>query len=200
VTGRVTLQEKAGQKTTDLDNAVIWLEPGAAVAKPRGEKVELAMRARQFAPHVKVVPIGSTVSFPNGDPFSHNIFSSTPGTSFDLGLYGKGQTKDHLFAKPGAIPVYCNVHSRMAGFVVVVNTPYYAQATGDGRWTIANVPAGKYTMHVWHERGVEQSQPVTIAASGYDTGEVQLDARGFVLTEHKDKYGKDYTGPGQIRY
>ena len=158
------------------------------------------MRARQFAPHVRVVAVGSTVAFPNQDPFGHNIFSSTPGSSFDLGLYGRGQSKEHVFSKPGAIPVYCNIHSRMAGFVVVVATPWHAQASADGRWSIAGVPVGAYTAHIWHERGTTVTRPVTVTASGTDAIDVQIDARGFVLAEHKDKFGKDYTGPGQIKY
>jgi plastocyanin len=201
VSGRVILIEKSGQKTTDLDNAVVWLEPsGSSNPRPRLSKVELAMRARQFAPHVRVVPVGSTVSFPNQDAFGHNIFSSTPGSSFDLGLYGRGQSKDQVFSKPGAIPVYCNIHSRMAGFVVVVASPWYAQASADGRWSIAGVPAGTYTVHIWHERGPESTKPVTVTASGVEGIDAQIDARGFVLAEHKDKFGKDYTGPGQIKY
>lgn len=201
VTGRVTLQEKPGTKTTDLDNAVVWLEPATPSAtRPRPTKVELAMRGRQFAPHVRVVPVGSTVSFPNQDPFSHNIFSSAEGTLFDLGIYGRGQAKDQLFAKAGAIPVYCNVHAKMTGFVVVVPTNWYAQARGDGRWSIEHVPAGRYTLHVWHERGAERTVPVTVAADGADAQEIQLDARGYVVAEHKDKTGGNYTGPGQIKY
>ena len=201
VNGRVTLLEKAGQKTTDLDNAVVWLEPATPPGThPRATKVELAMTARQFAPHVRVVTVGSTVQFPNKDAFSHNIFSSTPGTSFDLGLYGRGQSKDQVFSKVGAIPVYCNIHAKMGSFVIVVPTGWYAQAQADGRWAIEKVPAGKYTLHVWHERAAEQRLTVTVAASGTDAGETRLDARGFVLAEHKDKFGKDYTGPGQIRY
>lgn len=201
VTGRVTLLEKPGLKTTDLESAVVWLEPASPGAtRPRALKVELAMRGRQFAPHVRVVTVGSTVDFPNQDPFSHNIFSSTPGSAFDLGLYGRGQTKEQVFSKLGAVPVYCNVHAKMASFVVVVPVPWFGQASADGRWTVENVPAGKYTLHVWHERAEEQTQQVTVAREGTDVPVMQLDARGFVLAEHKDKFGKDYSGPGQIKY
>jgi plastocyanin len=201
VSGRVVLLEKPGSKTTDLDNAVIWLEPApGAQVHARAAKVELAMQARQFAPHVRVVPVGSTVSFPNKDPFSHNIFSSTPGTSFDLGKYSRGESKDWVFSKPGAISVYCNVHAKMTAFVVVVATPWYAEAAADGRWSIAGVPAGKYTIHIWHERASEQKMPVTVPAAGFEVAEAQLDARGYVVAPHKDMLGGDYTGPGQIKY
>lgn len=201
MSGRVTLLEKPGTKTTDLDNAVVWLESTTPTAtRPRPSKVEVAMRARQFAPHVRVITVGSTVQFPNQDPFQHNLFSSTPGTLFDLGYYGRGEAKGWQFTKTGAIPVYCNVHARMGALVVVVPTPWFAQAAADGRWSIANVPPGRYALHIWHERAAEQTQPVTVAAPSVELADAQLDARGFVAGPHKDKVGKDYTGPGQIRY
>lgn len=201
VSGRVTLQEKPGTKTTDLDNAVVWLESTTPTAtRPRPSKVAVEMRARQFTPHVRVVTIGSTVQFPNQDPFQHNLFSSTPGTLFDLGYYGRGESKDWVFTKAGAMPVYCNVHARMGAFIVVVPTAWFAQAAADGRWSITNVPAGRYTLHLWHERATAQTRSITVAATGTEVADAQLDARGFVEGPHKDKLGKDYTGPGQIRY
>lgn len=198
----MTLQEKPGQRTTDLENAVIWLEPATPLTvRPRTTKVELAMRERQFAPHVRVVPAGSSVAFPNQDAFSHNIFSTTPGSSFDLGLYGKGQAKVQMFSRTGAIPVYCNIHVRMTAFVVVVSSPWYTQAGVDGRWTIPDVPPGAYTVRVWHERApVGKTVPVQVAAANVDVPEMQLDARGYVLVAHKDKLGQDYNAPGRIKY
>jgi plastocyanin len=201
VTGRVTLQEKPGQKTTDLGNAVVWLEPVTpSTVKPPPTKAAVRMRDRQFAPHVRVVPAGSSIEFPNEDAFSHNIFSTSPGSSFDLGLYGRGQTKAQPFSKVGAIPVYCNIHAKMTAFVVVVPTQWYAQAEVDGRWSIPDVPAGSYRVRIWHERAPARTVPVTVTASGATVAEQQLDARGFTLVQHKDKLGQDYNAPGRIRY
>jgi plastocyanin len=199
VGGRVTLQEKPGQKTTDLDNAIVWLEPATPpTTRPQTTKVELVMRGRQFAPHVRVIQAGSTVAFPNQDAFSHNIFSTTPGSSFDLGLYGRGQAKTQVFSRTGAIPVYCNIHASMAAFVVVVPSPWYAQAGADGRWTITGVPEGSYTLRVWHERAPGKATPVHVGATMLDVPEIQLDARGYVVARHKDKLGQDYNAPGRI--
>ena len=197
--GRVTLQEKPGQKTNDLDNAIVWLEPATPVTtRPRTTKVELAMRGRQFTPHVRVVTAGSNVAFPNQDAFSHNIFSTTPGSSFDLGLYGRGQAKTQLFSRTGAIPVYCNIHATMTAFVVVVPTAWYTQAGADGRWSISDVPEGAYTVHVWHERAAGKSVPVQVGTAAVAVADVQLDARGYVVAQHKDKLGQDYNAPGRI--
>jgi plastocyanin len=201
VTGRVTLLEKPGQKTTDLETAVIWLEPVTrSPSRAPGTKVQVAMRGRQFSPRVRVVQVGTTVEFPNQDPFSHNIFSSAPGSSFDLGLYGRGQTKSQVFAKAGPIPIYCDIHARMSAYVVAVATAWFAQPGPDGRWTVPGVPAGTYRVNVWHERGGVQTAPLAVPAAGVEAAAVQLDARGYAEAEHKDKFGGNYTRPGQIRY
>jgi plastocyanin len=201
VSGRVTLLEKAGQKTTDLANAVVWLEPLAGNStRPKATKVEVEMKDRQFSPHVRVVPAGSTIDFPNQDVIKHNTFSTTPGSSFDLGLYGRGQTKSHQFTKVGAIPVYCNIHATMTSFVVVVPTQWFAQAGIDGRWMVTDVPPGAYELHVWHERAPKQTARVQVTAGRVDLPDMQLNAQGYVLVQHKDKLGQDYNAPGRIKY
>lgn len=201
VSGRVTLQEKPGTPTKDLETAVVWLTPvNGAGPRSAPQKVEIGMRARTFTPHVQVVPVGSTVAFPNQDPFSHNIFSTTAGSAFDLGLYGRGQTKERVFGAVGAVPIYCNIHAKMTAWVVSVPTPWYTQPGADGRWTIRSVPAGSYNLHVWHERGTQQVKPVSVTANGLVAADVQLDARGYVFVQHKDKRGVDYSAPGRDRY
>src|SRR5690606_12902630 len=105
-----------------------------------------------------------------------------------------------LFAKAGAVPLYCNIHPKMTAWVIAVPTQWYAQAAADGRWTIDGVPAGTYTMHVWHERATQEEKPVAIPARGLASADVQLDARGYVFVQHKDKRGIDYNAPGRDRY
>src|SRR5437868_4678138 len=84
---RVAIQGKSGP-AGDPSNAVIWLTPlGLDVAPPAPKHSMLAQRNKHFEPHLLVVPIGSTVDFPNFDPFFHNVFSMYKGKKFDLGLY-----------------------------------------------------------------------------------------------------------------
>lgn len=199
VAGRISIDEKPGEKTTDLANAVIYLEPKAGAAKTVPGKATMAINGRNFAPRVRVVTPGSTVDFPNQDPFTHNVFSTTEGSKFDLGSYPSGKGKSQEFRKAGPIPVYCNVHAKMTAIVVVVNTPYYTQATLDGRWEIAKVPAGKYTMTVWHERAAAPvTSEIDVAATGLAALESKLDARGYKEVAHRDKNGKDYATRGVV--
>ena len=154
VSGRVSIQERPGETTNDFGSTVIYLVPlDTASLKPKTTRTSITMSGRAFVPRVRVVTPGSRVEFPNQDPFSHNIFSSTTGATFDLGLYPAGKAKDAPpFRRPGAYPIYCNIHPRMTAFVVVAPSPWFTQAGNDGRWTITDVPAGKYTLTVWHER------------------------------------------------
>lgn len=201
VSGQVSVQERPGETTSDLGNAVVYLVPLSLSrvkdAKLKPMKERMAMQSRQFQPRVRVITVGSKVEFPNQDPFSHNIFSNAPGASFDLGLYGRGNSKATEFRKAGAFPVYCNIHSRMTGFVVAVPAPLYTQAGADGRFTIEDVPAGRYELHVWHERAPEQQKEIVVSASGMTRADTQLDARGFKFVSHKNKFGQDYQASGE---
>ncbi len=199
VSGRVAMQEKPGETTKDFDGTVIYLLAKGAPARFAETKAQMAMNGRQFAPRVRVVTTGSTVEYANQDPFSHNIFSTAPGAAFDLGTYGSGVAKSTQFKKAGAYPVYCNIHAQMTAFVVVVSTSHYTQAGADARWKIPGVPAGKWELHVWHERAPEVTQDLDIPAAGLANVDVTLDARGFKQVAHKDKMGKDYTATG-VRY
>jgi plastocyanin len=201
VSGQVSLLERPGERSTDLANAVIYLEPAvpARVSADETAGAQIAMLERQFLPHVVLVSPGSSVSFPNRDGFSHNIFSNTPGAAFDLGLYGRGEARSALFKRAGVHPVYCNIHARMSGYVVVVSTPHRAQAGVDGRWTIEGVPAGRYVAHFWHERAAEQTRELVVPREGAAGVDARLDARGYRATPHKNKFGQDYT-KGKDRY
>ena len=201
LTGRVAITERPGETTTDFSSTIIYLVPkDTARLRLRPVEASLAMSGRAFVPHVRVITPGSRVEFPNQDPFSHNIFSSSPGAVFELGLYPAGKSKHAPFRRPGAYAVYCNIHPRMTAFVVVAPSPWFAQAGNDGRWTIAGVPAGEYTLTVWHERTPAVNVPVTVTAGGLADLATSLDARGFRFVEHKNKFGREYDKNSAVRY
>ena len=202
VSGQVSLQERAGEQSEDLGDVIVWLETaGSARARTSATTATIQLRGRQFAPRVAVVPEGSKVEFPNSDSFSHNVFSKAPDGAFDTGVFPRGRTKDQTFREAGVFPIYCNIHPRMTGYIVVLKTPYYAQAGEDGRFSIAGVPAGSYVMRVWHDRATEAvPRPIVVGASGMAVGNVQLDARGYRFVQHKNKFGQEYTSSTGDRY
>src|SRR5688572_3749340 len=201
VSGRVTILEKSGGVTTDVGSTVIFLErsgPGKGAAGPMD--VQIAMQSKQFVPRVRVVTTGSRVHFPNQDPFRHNVFSNTPGGTFDLGLYPRGTSRAAAFRRAGVYPIFCNIHSRMSAFVVAVATLHYTQAQADGSWTIEGVPPGDYKLRVWHERTPERAREVTIAGEPLSGLDEQLDARGWRPASHKNKFGREYPPTERDRY
>ncbi len=107
-----------------------------------------------FIPHVLPVLAGTTVDFLNSDDVLHNVFSPDKcAEKFNLGSWPKGQTKSYTFKDAGCtVTLLCNVHPEMEGYVVVLDNPYFAVSSKDGSYAIKDVPAGKYTLKIWHER------------------------------------------------
>jgi len=128
--------------------------PGTKVtpAKP----LELDQKGMVFIPHVMAVVTGTAVRFLNSDSVAHNVFS--PEGKYNLGTWPQGQTRDHTFGKPGVYTQLCRVHPEMEAFVVVLDTPYFAVTDREGKYAIADVPPGKYTLVAWSEKlkGVKQ--------------------------------------------
>ena len=200
VTGRIAILEKRNKPSPDLGDAVIYLEGPGPTAPAAG--VEIAITDKEYAPHVVVVPVGSTVRFPNHDPFNHNVFSVSEANQFDLGLYGRGESKSRTFTQPGLVRVYCNVHPRMVAYIWVMANRLYAQPGADGAFTIENVPPGTYRLHVWHERiAAEILREVVVTATGAADAQVALDARRYRWQPHLTKDGREYpTNAGLERY
>jgi plastocyanin len=129
-------------------HVAVWLE-GDLPSAPGSASME--QKDRSFVPDFLVVPVGSTVSFPNGDTVFHNVFSLSKPKSFDLGNYSKGQTRVVAFPKPGIVFVNCRLHPNMAGVIVVTPNRWCARGDEAGRFTLRDVPAGTYTVVAWHK-------------------------------------------------
>ena len=150
--------------------------PGA-VAGARAQapaSPSLAQQDTAFMPNVLVVPVGTTVEFPNRDPFFHNVFSYSAAGRFDLGRYPRGESKDVTFAEPGLVKVYCEVHESMRGVILVTENRHWARPDAEGRFRLEGVPAGRYTLVAWHADRGEKETEVTVPASGVVRVELEL--------------------------
>jgi plastocyanin len=120
-----------------------------------------------FIPHIVVVEQGTTVEFLNSDKVAHNVFWPSVGGNkkftHNLGTWPQGEKRPFKFDNPGAVPLLCNVHPEMSGYVVVSPTPYFAKTDASGAYKIENVPDGSYTVTAWHEGAKNQSKPVAVA-------------------------------------
>ena len=136
-----------------IANAVVWLEAPLAPATKVEQNVVLDQRNLAFLPRVLAVRVGTTVGFPNNDRVFHDVFSFRDGKKFELGLYPVGMVKRVPFDRPGLSRIFCNIHPAMAAYILAVDTPYFAVSDREGRFTIAEIPAGAYTYHAWRPGG-----------------------------------------------
>jgi plastocyanin len=159
ISGTLKLVAGAGQSVSvgEVGEGLVYFLPKAGSPKPRPGRFKVATRAKGFIPETLVVPQGSTVAFPNVDTIIHNVYSRSPGNSFDLGYYGPGQSPEYTFRTAGLAIVNCTVHHTMRANVVVLATPYYARPGKDGRYRIDGVPPGPGTLVFWHPRAVARS-------------------------------------------
>jgi len=199
----------AQRETKDLSNVVVWLKPldssRATAAEPSKQHPKLVQKNKTFEPHLVVVPIGSTVDFPNHDPFFHNVFSVFDGKRFDLGLYEAGTTNSVRFDKPGISFLFCNIHPEMNGVVVALETPYFGVSSKAGAVSISGVPDGWYELHVWHERsssdGLKRlTRTVEISSSNSKLGTIVVPENRQSAMPHKNLYGQDYAPPPADTY
>jgi plastocyanin len=127
-------------------------------------QASIAQKDEQFAPHLVAVTAGSSVSFPNQDPFFHNVFSLSRGAAFNLGRYPSGASRSKTFTRPGIVKVFCEIHSHMSAVIRVFDHGWFAVPSDDGTYAIDNVPPGDHTLVAWHERIGERRDRVTIRA------------------------------------
>ena len=161
-----------GPDGAPLADAVVMVDvPGAHVVQHGPYAME--QKAIAFQPHVLVVPVGATVSFPNRDPFRHHVYSFSKAKKFDLKLYGRDETRSVVFDQAGIVALGCNIHDSMSGFIVVSSTPYAAKTDRTGHATIADVPAGAARLRVWspaiHAPDNMLAQAIAVAPTGFAT-------------------------------
>jgi plastocyanin len=106
---------------------------------------------RSFAPDLLVIPVGSTVEFPNSDSVSHQIYSFSPAKRFQLPLYrGKPYPPVH-FDQAGVVTLGCNIHDEMLAYLLVTDALWYGRTNDGGGWSV-EVPRGRYRVALWHPR------------------------------------------------
>lgn len=205
VSGTIVLQERGDSEPGDRHTAVVYLEPRTRIVPaaddPAMRSGRIAMRGREFIPHVQVIRAGGSVAFPNQDPFRHNVFSNADQGPFDLGLYPRNASRAATFPRPGVYPIYCNIHSKMASFVVAVPGPWVAQPDVGGRFTLRDVPPGSYVLRAWHERGSDElRRDLVVPPGGVRDLQLVMDARAYVAAPHLNKFGLPYAAIRTDRY
>jgi plastocyanin len=155
------------------DAVVVALREGGAPARARSDQVEQI--DLEFVPHVKAIQVGTAVSFPNRDQVRHHVYSFSPAKRFDLPLYRGTPARPVVFDQPGVVTIGCNIHDWMLGYIYVSPSPHFATTGAEGAALLAGLPAGSYTVQVWHPR---------LAAAEEDTRRrIGLGAEGSVALD-----------------
>lgn len=164
-----------------LVNVIVYISAGAPdESSAPTQAVTITQKGCQYLPHVVPMVVNQELKVVNDDPTSHNIHplakinrewnkSQPPGTP----------PLSEKFDKPEFIAVKCNVHPWMHGTFAVLRNSHYAVSGGDGRFTLPNLPLGKYTVTAWHESYGDQTQEVTITGNETQTVDFVFKARPY---------------------
>jgi plastocyanin len=178
-------------RAEEAAEVVVYFRPAApSPVKPPAAPYEMSTQRKQFVPRILPVVVGSTVRFPNQDPILHNAFSTSKDNAFDVGLYGQGEEQTVTFTHAGYVRVYCNVHHSMVGHILVLDTPYFTRPGADGRFRLADLPAGRGDLVIWHDRATPWHAEAVPGEIG--PVDVTLDLNQRRVPPHMNKFGKPY--------
>jgi len=124
---------------------------------------------KKFVQRVKVISVGSQVDFPNKDNIHHHVYSFSEAKKFELPLYKGTEAMPVTFDKTGVVSLGCNIHDWMKGYIVVVDSPYYALSNTQGDIRISDLPTGKYKLNIWHPESKTEFSPEEIELNSSDT-------------------------------
>ncbi|PKM27281.1 MAG: hypothetical protein CVV09_01930 [Gammaproteobacteria bacterium HGW-Gammaproteobacteria-13] len=145
-----------------LSDAVLWIEPGPAQSQPATALMD--QQKRQFSPYILPVQVGTTVSFPNSDPINHHVYSFSPAKRFELRLHQqKAAPQEMRFDQPGLVTLGCNIHDWMLGFILVLDTPWFAQTDKQGKARLQFDAAAGQTLQLWHPRIADPQEALSRA-------------------------------------
>jgi plastocyanin len=158
------------EPANEFERMVVILEPATKEGRslpPRAPvTATLDQQGARFEPDLIVIPVGSTVEFPNSDPIFHNVFSLSKAQPFDLGYYPQGQSRSVKFNHPGVVQVYCHIHANMYAAIVVTASRWFEKPAADGSFSFSDVPPGRYHLTAWHKIAGLHKVDVEVPASG----------------------------------
>ncbi|MGZ6017886.1 MAG: methylamine utilization protein [Phenylobacterium sp.] len=178
-----------GDDGTPLADAVVLVRPaggsGPASAIHYAWPTTMVQQNIAFNPYVLIVPVGSTVGFPNKDKVRHHVYSFSAAKKFELKLYGQQEERTVTFEKTGVVALGCNIHDVMIGYIYVADTPYAAKTDASGTVVLHGLPGGAGTLSVWHpDMKANRAAIDKPLAAGATTVPVSLDLRP-VSQRHK---------------
>lgn len=194
VVGTVKVIDAEGKPMGGADVIVYML----GFTEPPGDQpATIAQKGRKFVPDLVAITVNERVTFPNNDPFLHNVFSQSADRQFDLGSYKRGESKEKQFSKAGVIDVYCNIHPEMAATILVVPNRRHTRTDATGHFVLDGVPPGEWTVFAYARRSTKPSSAKVAVKAGAETTVDLTIVRG-AEPAHLNKYGEKYKEGGQV--
>jgi plastocyanin len=161
--GAATLEAQVvGPRGQPVADAAVVLEPLAPVHLKGHATASIEQRGTEFIPYVTVAQTGTAIEFPNNDTTKHHVYSFSPAKRFEIKLYAGKPGQPVVFDKPGQVVIGCNIHDWMEAYVLVVDSPYFGKTAADGKAVLANVPAGRYRLQLWHPQQKAAQPPIDV--------------------------------------
>ncbi len=164
------------KKTHRVKAVIVYIDKVDKEFKLPHEHALMDQKKLEFIPHVLPIVKGTTVDFSNSDNVLHNVFTTDECAGrMNLGTWPRGEIRSYTFKNEGCAAVMlCNQHPEMEAWVVVLQNPYFSKTGRNGRFTIEDVPAGKYTLKVWHPKSAGLPQQVAVPQEGEVTVEFKM--------------------------
>lgn len=144
------------QDATPVTELIVWLSPLDAslppLPAPGSIQAVVEQKDEEFTPYIIAVRTGTKVEFPNLDDVQHHVYSLSRPAKFDIPLYGGNKTESVVMETAGIVPVGCNIHDWMLSYVVVIDSPWFAQTNAQGTAALIDIPPGRYKLAAWSPR------------------------------------------------
>jgi plastocyanin len=150
-----------------LGNVVVYISSGAEDAPAEGmSEAHFDQQGCRYTTHVLAARAGQPIRFSNNDPLAHSIH---PLAKINREWNRIQPPHTPAFAYPydekEFIPVKCNIHPWMLGYIAVLKTSHFTVSGEDGTYTLPELPPGKYTVTAWHELFGTHSREIIIGGS-----------------------------------
>jgi plastocyanin len=164
---RYQVVSKGGAVAMSPAMAVVYLE-GKFPAPASPPKARMVQKDLAFVPALLPVQTGTSVEFPNEDDTYHNVFSFSKPKRFDLGRFlpSERPIPSQIFDKPGMVQLRCDIHEHMWAVLLVLDTPYFTTTDSAGRFKLAGLPSGKFTLKAWISSEKTLELPVELKSGG----------------------------------
>ncbi|MFL5250453.1 MAG: hypothetical protein ACJ79M_02710 [Myxococcales bacterium] len=163
---------RAGTLNVQIDDpglrrktTLVYIEAVPGKFSPPAKAAVMNQLHNTYSPRVLPVIAGQKVEFQSSDPELHNVFARQSKTTLFNQAVLPHKMFERTFDKQGIVHLSCNVHKEMSADVLVLQNPYFAQGDGSGNFTIANVPAGKYTVRIFGEQLSDEQREKTYSVT-----------------------------------